>query len=96
MKVLKTGQYQNNKITKFEEIAESVGIYYHKLKKVLKRPRKKLRNSNRWDKDEAREEVNLCLGCYSGYKVLKVRTNFAYVFLREVTILWKQARNRCR
>jgi len=41
MKVLKTGQYQNNKITKFEEIAESVRIYYYSLKEILKQPEKK-------------------------------------------------------
>jgi len=79
----------------FEEIShESVRIYYHRLKKVLKRPRKKLRRLIAIDETKLKLENNQifvwtaldvdseeCLAIWAS----EGRTSFhAYVFLREV------------
>ena len=48
----------------FEEIShESVRIYYHRLKKVLKQPKKRKRKLIAIDKtkNQAGEETNFCL-----------------------------------
>jgi len=55
LSLIKTSDY----LSLFEEIVESVRIYYHRLKKVLKQPRKKSRRLIAIDETKLKLEKRL-------------------------------------